>query len=165
MEIAIKHVLAFNSKWMRELARKTVYEVFTPNRKFFKDKKNIMLIAFNKKDIAGYLWAFVLTHPNKLKPAVFLHSIDVFEGYRRKGAATKLIHELKRLAKKLKCYEIFVLTEASNTAAMKLYEKTSGVMFVYMETAFLNRIALARKHIREGQGVRFEDLEETVDKK
>ena len=69
---------------------------------------------------------------------MFLYSIDVVKNYQRMGVATKLISFLKEEAFVSNCSEIFVLTNNSNEAAMKMYKATGGireneddVMFVY----------------------------------
>src|SRR5690554_7231469 len=56
---------------------------------------------------------------------MFLYSIDVFPRFQRRGVATALIEELKRLAAARNCSEIFVLTNENNPAANRLYQKRS----------------------------------------
>ncbi len=74
---------------------------------------------------------------------MFLYSIDVFPDYQRRGIATQLIAELKRLASANDCSEIFVPTDKSNGPAVGLYQKTGGhvendddVVFIYDRQTF-----------------------------
>ena len=66
-------------------------------------------------------------------------SIDVFPDFQGRGVGTALIEKLKGMALARGCSEIFVLTNASNSAANRLYQKTGGirenpddVMYVYL---------------------------------
>ena len=84
------------------------------------------------------MYAYVLEAPHAVRPKMFLYSIDVFPRFQRRGVATALIEELKRLAAARNCSEIFVLTNENNPAANRLYQKTGGmrenpddVMYVY----------------------------------
>ena len=137
MDISIQHIDHYTPALLKELIKLNEGK-HPPNRKFFTDKKNILLIAFYKQEIAGFLWAYLLIHPDRPRPAFFLYSIDVFEPFRKRGIAAQLIRYLKQMARKQKCFEIFVFTEPSNAAAIKLYTKTGGIkeklkdiMFVY----------------------------------
>jgi ribosomal protein S18 acetylase RimI-like enzyme len=56
-------------------------------------------------------------------PAVGLVHVHVEEMYRRRGVATKLIHEYVESAKKLGIKTIVFTCDSSNTAAMNLYRK------------------------------------------
>ena len=69
---------------------------------------------------------------------MFLYEIDVHPEHRRKAIARKLIEALKETCRTRKLKEIFVITEQSNVAAMRLYQKTGGhrphadeAMFLY----------------------------------
>ncbi len=131
---------------MRELDGKLISHLFqaagmafiAANGTFFQDEDNILLVAREGGQPAGFLYAYVLEAPHDLRPKMFLYSIDVFPEFQRRGVGTALIEELKRLASDRNCSEIFVLTNASNLAANRLYQKTGGirenpddVMYVY----------------------------------
>jgi ribosomal protein S18 acetylase RimI-like enzyme len=102
------------------------------------NRKAVLLVAYRENVPCGFLYAYLLDSPNSVQPKMFLYSIDVFENHQRGGIGTCLIRYLKRIGKRENCSEIFVLTNRSNNAAMKLYESTGGkkdntddVMFVY----------------------------------
>jgi ribosomal protein S18 acetylase RimI-like enzyme len=108
------------------------------NGNFFADDKNILLVAHAEKEPAGFLFAYLLDYPTSPKPLMFLYSIDVFSPHQNRGLGTALITALKDLAVGKGCSEIFVLTNESNAAANRLYQKTGGVrenkddvMYVY----------------------------------
>jgi len=108
------------------------------NPRFFGGSDGILLVAYQEREPVGFLYGYVLESLNGVRPNMFLYSIDVFPGYKRKGTGTALVEKLLELAKKRNCREIFVLTNASNQSAMEFYRKTGGrrendddVMFVY----------------------------------
>jgi ribosomal protein S18 acetylase RimI-like enzyme len=109
-----------------------------PASGFFNDSNNILLVAYTNGIPSGFLYAYILSSLKTPYPKMFLYSIDVFENYRRKGIASNLVTELKKLANLNHCSEIFVLTNKSNEPAMNLYTKTGAsvennddVLFVY----------------------------------
>jgi ribosomal protein S18 acetylase RimI-like enzyme len=109
-----------------------------PTAGFFTDPKNILLVAYSDGIPSGFLYSYILSSLKTPHPKLFLYSIDVFADYRRQKTASMLIAELKRVAFRNNCSEIFVLTNKSNEPAMNLYQKTGGkiennddVIFVY----------------------------------
>ncbi|MBX7150365.1 GNAT family N-acetyltransferase [bacterium] len=138
MTIKIKRISKFDKKFLKELFLKAGKPNAVPNRAFFKNKFNVLSVAYIGKETAGYSWSFVLPHPDRLKPAMFLYSIDVFEPYQRQGVGSKLIGQLKKISRQLNCFEIFVLTDEKNFQAIEFYRSTGGVkelsnsvMFIY----------------------------------
>lgn len=113
-------------------------EVGQANGRFFQAEDNILLVAKEDGEPAGFLYAYILEAPHALRPKMFLYSIDVFPKFQGRGVGAALIEELKRLAAHRNCSEIFVLTNENNPAANRLYQKTGGmrenpddVMYVY----------------------------------
>ena len=105
---------------------------------FFSDPNNILLVAYSGEIPAGFLYAYIFQDLKTPYPKLFLYSIDVFVGFRRKKIATELIGQLKNIASSKNCSEIFVLTDKNNKPAMNLYKTTGGkiedndaVLFVY----------------------------------
>ncbi len=138
MTVTIRRIRKVQEKTLCELFERTGETGIEPNPDFFADTKNIFLVAYADGLVSGFLWAHVLDRPHSMRPKMLLYSIDVFEEFRRKGVATKLIGRLKVLAVKNNCSEMFVPTRKSNTAAVGLYRKTGGkteadddVTFVY----------------------------------
>lgn len=97
------------------------------NQKFFTDDRNILLAACITGEPAGFLYAYKLDRLNSTKPLMLLYSIDVFTPFRNQGIGRALIDMLKKMAVSGGCSEIFVLTNESNIASKKLYQKTGGV--------------------------------------
>ena len=134
----IKRVREFNEELIGQLFSQIGAEHVIPNRRFFEDEKNILLVAYGNSQPRGFLYAYLLEDIKGEQPKMFLYSIDVLESHRRKGIGTELIGVLKRVAKENSCSKIFVITNKSNVAAMALYKNTGGlfesdddVVFVY----------------------------------
>ena len=113
-----------------------------PNAGFFKDPKNVLLVAYTDGQLSGFLWAHILDSPHTPDPKVLLYSIDVLGPFRRRGIATRLIRYLKEIARTCGCRGMFVPTSKSNLAAVALYQTTGGiakndddVVFVYDQEA------------------------------
>ena len=75
---------------------------------------------------AGYLSAFRLPNIDQDNFQVYLFEIEVGEQYRRKGIASGMIEELKRLCQADNVSHIWVGTELANTAAQRTFEKAGA---------------------------------------
>lgn len=83
----------------------------------------IASIAMNdeKKVVAG-LVAYELEKFEQDRREIYIYDLAVLESHRRKGIATRLIKELKRLAKERDAYVIFVQADKTGAVAIRLYE-------------------------------------------
>jgi len=138
VDVTISRIEELKTELIKDLCIKAEMKIDKINGKFFNDEKNIFLVAFDEKSPCGFLYGYLLECFQTERPYMFLYSIDVFDGYKRRGVGEKLIEKLKDIAVKYKCSEIFVLTNDSNDAAKGLYEKIGAirenmddVMYVY----------------------------------
>lgn len=143
MATTIERITSFDELVIKELFTKAGETSIEPSAEFFVHDNNVLLVARTDGEPSGFLFGYVLSGLKTPYPKMLLYSIDVFEQFRRRGIATALIAELKKLAREHRCSEIFVLTETHNEAAMGLYRKTGGVrqnqddvMFVYDRSVF-----------------------------
>jgi aminoglycoside 6'-N-acetyltransferase I len=77
-------------------------------------------------------------HPDKACPELWINEVSVAATHRRRGLATRLLHSVFALARRLGCAESWVLTDRANEAAMRLYAAagsteapTDQVMFTF----------------------------------
>ena len=105
--------------------------------KFIEGKNNYGFIAKDNNKIIAFLYGYSLTHPDG-KISFYLDAIDVMPEYQNKGIGTKLMSFASSYIKELGCYEIFLVTNKSNKAACKCYEKagfkneaTDDIVYVY----------------------------------
>jgi ribosomal protein S18 acetylase RimI-like enzyme len=107
-------------------------------RRYLADDRNLLLLAYEEGEAAGFLRGTALGQVATPRPQMFLYEIDVAPAFRRHGVARTLIEWLLAYCRDGGFEEVFVLTEATNTAAIRLYESTGGRpespgerMFVY----------------------------------
>ena len=133
MDTHISRITEFDNNFIRSLLEKAGVSQPEPNPEFFKDEKNIMLVAHTGSAVSGFLWAYVLLSPDKSRHRMYLYSIDVFEPFRRQGIATLMIRHLKKIAWSYNCYKMFLQTGKNNPAAVALYRGTGGIALNYGE--------------------------------
>jgi ribosomal protein S18 acetylase RimI-like enzyme len=109
-------------------------------QKFLANPKNHLIIAYDNGKPVGMALGYEIPRVDRNRNMLFFYEIGVDKKYRRKGIATALINELKSICRKKKILQMFVITNASNKPAMKLYQSTGGnrealddVVFVYPE--------------------------------
>ena len=137
MEITVKRITEFDEAEISSLFEAAKQKDIHPNPAFIEDQRNVFLVAYNKNQACGFLYAYLLTSPHKAHPEMFLYSVDTFEAFRKQGVATTLINSLKKMAKENGCQEMFVITNNNNRAAMDLYEYTGGIIGNYDDILFV----------------------------
>jgi ribosomal protein S18 acetylase RimI-like enzyme len=111
--------------------------------RYLENPANYLLVAESDGEAAGFLTAYRLERPDRGESQMFVYEVAVGEPWRGRGLAAALIQEIKRLAREEGMFEAFVLTSRANGPALRLYERTGGVvedgaavLFVYpFETA------------------------------
>ena len=105
---------------------------------FLADPRNYFLVAYDDHAPVGYLLGYELPRPEAPHPMFFLYDIEVTAAQRRRGIARRLIETFMAHARARQGSRILVLTEASNTPAVRLYTVTGarqlsedGLIFVY----------------------------------
>jgi len=138
MSQEIRRIYEFDAQLIKLLFLQSGMPNSSPNEGFFGNERNVLLVSYYDGAPSGFLYGYALEALNSCQPKMFLYSIDVFPSFRKKGIGTALIEEFTKIASSLNCSKIFVLTNGSNQAAMRLYEKTGGkrenpddVMYVY----------------------------------
>jgi len=99
-----------------------------PRTALLHDPRTVFLVAFTDGgESAGLVLAYELPRRHGHEVTLCVYEVEVVEAYRRHGVATRLLRELERVARERGIAEAFVLTEAGNTAAMRLYESLGGL--------------------------------------
>jgi len=86
------------------------------------DDHNVMVGAWVGDEPAGMAYGYHLARPDGGADMLLLYSIDTAEAHRSQGIATRLMEEMKTIARG----RMWLLTNESNQAAMALYEKAGG---------------------------------------
>jgi ribosomal protein S18 acetylase RimI-like enzyme len=71
-------------------------------------------------------WAVAIAIRRWQRDKLFLYEVDVVEGLRRRGVGTSLIEAALAIARERSMAVTFVMTNASNEAAMALYRRTGA---------------------------------------
>ena len=82
----------------------------------------IALVALDGHVVIGGLAAYVLDKFEQERKEVYIYDLAVSGIYRRQGIATGLINNLKRIAREIGAYVIFVQADAGDIPAIRLYE-------------------------------------------
>ena len=91
--------------------------------RFLADPNHHLFFALADGKPVGFVSGVELTHPDK-GTEMFLYELAVDERHRRMGIATELIAALLDLARKRGCYDMWVLTDHDNEAALGTYRKS-----------------------------------------
>jgi ribosomal protein S18 acetylase RimI-like enzyme len=94
---------------------------------FLADSRNHLHVAVHAGEVVGSLNGYALHHPGRREPQFLLYEIDVRTTWRRRGIATRLVESFMGAARDAGAFETWVLTNASNDAAMALYRRCGFV--------------------------------------
>ena len=83
----------------------------------------VAIAAFAGSTLVGGLAAYVLPKFEQARAELYIYDLAVEESHRRRGIATAMIGELKRLAASRRIYVIFVQADRDDEAAIRLYTK------------------------------------------
>ena len=95
----------------------------TTSERFLATPGHHLLLADQDGLPAGFVSGVELTHPDK-GTEMFLYELAVDEPFRRRGIGSALVKELIRIAQAHDCYDMWVLTDHDNDAALATYRTT-----------------------------------------
>jgi [ribosomal protein S18]-alanine N-acetyltransferase len=95
-------------------------------RRFLEIETNHLLIAYVDGQPAGFVSGTELTHPDQADPELFLNELGVDAEYRGRGIGKELVAHLWGIAQGRGCRGMWVLTDDSNPAALKVYAGAGG---------------------------------------
>jgi aminoglycoside 3-N-acetyltransferase I len=91
------------------------------------DDRTVFLVAFDESEPIGFALAYELLRRHGDPSRFFVYEVGVAAEARRRGVATELLRELRRIARARGIPRGFVLTNEANEAAMELYRSAGGV--------------------------------------
>lgn len=92
---------------------------------FLKDESTLLFYAANEDEVCGVIYGYVLRRLDTL-PMLYIHSVDVYERFRRLGIGSSMVQAMIEYAQKNDFYKVFLITNKSNEKAVKLYTKAGG---------------------------------------
>jgi ribosomal protein S18 acetylase RimI-like enzyme len=90
-------------------------------QRFLDSEGHYLLIAYEDNGPVGFVSGVEMTHPDK-GTEMFVYELAVDEGYRRQGIGKALVFALAEIARSHDCYDMWVLTDADNEAALATYQ-------------------------------------------
>jgi aminoglycoside 3-N-acetyltransferase I len=82
----------------------------------------IAVVAMKSEEVVGGLSAYELDKFEQDRREIYIYDLAVVEGHRRRGVATGMIGELRRIALERNVYIIFVQANLEDGPAIALYE-------------------------------------------
>ena len=90
-------------------------------REFLQDPSCYLMVAERDGTPVGTLNGYALRKPFRPEPQFLLYEIDVASAWRQRGIGKKLVSAFVDEARRCGAFEVWVLTERSNEAAVKMY--------------------------------------------
>jgi len=109
-------------------------------RAYLADERNVFLLASEESKPVGFLRGTALGQLKSARRQMFLYEIGVVREFRRRGIAAELIRWLLRYCRSRGFQEVFVMTDPSNEAAVRLFRSTGGVTETSADRMFVFRL-------------------------
>jgi ribosomal protein S18 acetylase RimI-like enzyme len=93
---------------------------------FLSDPRHHLVAAIEAGQIIGFVSSVHYLHPDK-PPELWINEIGVIPAHQRRGLGQRLVEAMLARGRELGCKNAWVLTDRSNTPAMKLYSQAGGV--------------------------------------
>jgi aminoglycoside 6'-N-acetyltransferase I len=93
---------------------------------FLSDPRHHIAVALDASRVVGFASGVHYVHPDK-QPELWVNEVGVAPTHQRRGLAKQLLGALFDAGRAAGCREAWVLTDRSNTAAMRLYQGLGGV--------------------------------------
>ncbi len=94
--------------------------------RFLRYDDHFLIVAIEDAEPVGYLLAYELSRVDRDQNMMLLYEIGVAESQRRKGAGAALIDEIRSICRERNIMKMWVETNESNVAAMRLYQTAGG---------------------------------------
>ncbi len=95
-------------------------------RRFLSRPQNVLIVALNDVEPAGFLLAYMLDRVDRDQQMVCLYEIGVSRRHRRRGVGRAMIDVLKGVCGQAAAMKAWGITNRSNEPAVRLYESTGA---------------------------------------
>ena len=90
-------------------------------KQFIEDKSAIIIGAFQKEKLLGFIWGYKTNVNNKMR--IHINYFVVDEKSRKQGIGSKLIEKMYKIAKTMQIEKVELMVTAKNTTAINFYKK------------------------------------------
>lgn len=94
--------------------------------RFLARPENFLIVATAEDQPLGYLVAYLLDRVDRDQRMMLFYEISVAAAHQRRGVGTAMIKRLQTFCRQENVMKMWVHTNKSNVAAMKLYQATGG---------------------------------------
>jgi aminoglycoside 6'-N-acetyltransferase I len=103
---------------------------------FLGDTRHHLAVAVEEDLVVGFVSAVHYAHPDKSRPELWINEVGVAPTHQGRGLGSDLLRSILEAGRRNGCGEAWVLTDRSNTPAMRLYSSSGGtesdqVMFTF----------------------------------
>lgn len=139
MAIAVRMLQPHEASVLARVADDLFDDALVPHatQEFLNDARHHLAIAQEHELVIGFASGVHYVHPDKPQPEFWINEVGVAPTHQGGGLGKELMRVLLEHARALGCSEAWVLTERSNTRALRLYAATGGVEAV-QETVMFN---------------------------
>ena len=92
---------------------------------FLLDDRHHLVVAIDDGVVVGFVSAVHYVHPDK-PTELWINEVAVAASHQRRGLGRQLLRTMLQAGVELRCREAWVLTNRSNTSAMRLYSSVNG---------------------------------------
>jgi ribosomal protein S18 acetylase RimI-like enzyme len=119
-QITVRRLIKGDEEVVRALATRP------PQTELLEDERTIFLVAFQGSEPVGFVLGYELPRRHGDASILCVYEVEVRAACRGQGVGTKLLLELERLARARGIGEGWVLTDAGNEPANRLYAAVGG---------------------------------------
>lgn len=91
-------------------------------KEFVSNPNNLAYAVLEGEEVVAFAWGYLLERMDDA-PMLYIHSVDVHEGYKQKGYGSLLIDTFLTYAREKHVRNTFLITDKENIPANKLYQK------------------------------------------
>jgi len=92
---------------------------------FLSDPRHHLVVALDGRDVVGFASAVHYIHPDK-PPELWIDEVGVAPSHQNRGLGQRILQQMLELGARLGCGQAWVLTDASNEPAVRLYSSFGG---------------------------------------
>ena len=86
------------------------------------ENHHIIVNAIDDKIVSSCVCEVIPNLTRNIRPYAFVENVVTHKDYRGKGYATECLDYARRIAKKVNCYKMMLLTGSKKESTMKFYE-------------------------------------------
>ena len=107
---------------------------------FLGDSRHHLAVAADQGQVVGFASGVSYVHPDK-PPELWINEVGVAPSHQGQGVGKAVVRALLQHGERLGCGQAWVLTDAANTAAMRLYASVGGTADPVPSMVFTFRLA------------------------